>query len=144
MSHQEDCIFCKIVNKEIPAAIIYEDEETMAFVDIAQVTKGHTLLIPKSHEENIFELKASTAATLFQVAPKVANALKAAFSPLGMNLVNNNGKAASQEVFHYHLHLIPRYGEEDGFKYHWTNNSRKYSQDDLANIREQVARHLKN
>lgn len=144
MRHEEDCIFCKIVNKEMPAAIIYEDEDTMAFVDIAQVTKGHTLLIPKIHVENIFKMKESTAAKLFQVAPKVANALKAAFSPLGMNIVNNNGKAASQEVFHYHLHFIPRYGKEDGFQYNWTNNSSKYSREDLANIGELVAKHLNN
>jgi histidine triad (HIT) family protein len=110
------CIFCKIIEGTIPSAKIYEDEHVLAFMDIMPVTKGHTLLIPKTHRENIYDLPAEEAAHLFSVVPKIANALKDEFKPLGMNLLQNNGAHAGQAVFHFHLHLIPRYDETDGFQ----------------------------
>ncbi|SDC22410.1 HIT family protein [Shouchella lonarensis] len=108
-----DCIFCKIVEGNVPATKIYEDDDTLAFFDISQVTKGHTLVIPKAHHENIYTLPADSAAKLFSVVPKIATALKETFQVQGMNVLNNNGEKAGQSVFHYHLHLLPRY-EESG------------------------------
>ncbi|SDH56101.1 histidine triad (HIT) family protein [Alteribacillus persepolensis] len=142
MGHENDCIFCKIVNGDIPASIVYEDDYVLAFTDIGQVTKGHTLLIPKKHQENIFELEEDTAAQLFRVAPTIANAIKKAFDPAGLNMVNNNGKAAMQSVFHYHLHFIPRYGKDDGFQPHWEDNSDNYSAEDLMDIAKKINKHL--
>ncbi|RSL29517.1 HIT family protein [Salibacterium salarium] len=142
MTHDNNCIFCKIVSGDIPAAIVYEDDTVIAFADLGQTTKGHTLLIPKDHQENLFELKEETAAYLFRMAPKIANAIKESFQPEGLNLINNNGKAASQSVFHYHLHFIPRYGADDGFEPVFTDNSSQYSAEDLQAIAERLNRHL--
>jgi histidine triad (HIT) family protein len=106
------CLFCKIVEKEIPAYIIYEDDEVLSFLDISQVTKGHTLVIPKKHIQNIYELTEAEATPVFKAIPKIAQALKDAFNPIGLNMINNNDKPL-QSVFHFHVHLIPRY-ENDG------------------------------
>ncbi|MFF2446259.1 HIT family protein [Neobacillus sp. NPDC058068] len=122
-----DCIFCKIVNGEIPAAKVFENEHVVAFLDISQVTKGHTLVIPKVHKENLFELTPEMARNLFEVVPAIANALKREFEPIGLNTINNNGEHAGQSVFHYHMHLIPRYGKGDGFGAVWKNNQSDYS-----------------
>src|SRR3954452_15557653 len=99
-----DCIFCKIVNGEIPAAKVFENEHILAFLDISQVTKGHTLVIPKVHKENLFELTPGIAKNLFESVPAIAKALKKEYQPLGLNLVNNNGDVAGQTVFHFHVH----------------------------------------
>ncbi|MED3723506.1 HIT family protein [Geobacillus stearothermophilus] len=137
-----DCIFCKIVNGELPAAKVYEDEHVLAFLDISQVTKGHTLVIPKVHTENVFTLTPEAAGRLFRAVPVIANALNKAFSPVGLNLLNNNGEQAGQTVFHYHLHLIPRYGKGDGFGAGWKSHASDYTPADLqaiaAAIREQL------
>jgi histidine triad (HIT) family protein len=121
-----DCIFCKIVNGEIPAAKVFENEHVLAFLDISQVTKGHTLIIPKIHKENLFDLTPELARNIFEVAPVIANALKREFEPIGLNAVNNNGADAGQSVFHFHIHLIPRYGKGDGFGAVWKNNQNDY------------------
>lgn len=140
MPFDPNCIFCKIVKGEIPAAKVYEDQYVLAFLDISQVTKGHTLIIPKTHIENIFELPEDIAAHLFSVVPKIANAIKKEFKPLGLNIVNNNGEAAGQSVFHYHLHLIPRYGEGDGFGAVWKDHSSEYKPEQLHNIASSIAK----
>lgn len=142
MSH-ENCIFCKIVNGDIPAAKVFENEHVLAFIDISQVTKGHTLVIPKLHQENIFELKPETAKELFGVVPKIANAIKEAYQPIGLNILNNNGKAAGQTVFHYHLHLIPRYGKGDGYGAVWKDHSSQYKSEDLLQIAKEISNQLK-
>jgi histidine triad (HIT) family protein len=137
-----DCIFCKIVNGEIPAAKVFENEHVLAFLDITQVTKGHTLVIPKVHKENLFELTPEIARDLFEVVPAIANALKKEFNPIGLNTLNNNGEQAGQSVFHYHMHLLPRYGKGDGFGAVWKSNQNDYSfellQEMAANINKQV------
>ena len=102
-----DCIFCKIVDGEIPSYKVYEDEVVLAFLDITQGTKGHTLVIPKKHVQNVYELDEEIASELFKRVPKIARAIKEAFHPIGLNIVNNNDKPL-QSVFHYHIHLIPR------------------------------------
>lgn len=139
MSHMDDCIFCKIIKGDIPSAKVYEDEKVMAFLDLSQVTKGHTLVIPKKHEENIYELSEDSAKAVFTAVPKIARALKAAYEPIGINLLNNNGKDAGQSVFHYHAHLIPRYGKGDGFGAVWHDHSSEYSSEDMQQIAREVA-----
>lgn len=137
-----DCIFCKIVQGEIPAAKIFENEHVVAFLDISQVTKGHTLVIPKVHKENVFELTPEIAKNIFETVPEIANALKSVYHPQGLNIVNNNGEAAGQTVFHYHVHLIPRYGQGDGFGAVWKNNQSDYSFDDLQKMAAEIKEKL--
>ncbi|WRP08019.1 HIT family protein [Rossellomorea aquimaris] len=137
-----DCIFCKIIDGEIPAMKVYEDEHVLAFLDISQVTKGHTLLIPKVHKENIYELTPDMASHLFSVAPKIADSIKAEFNPVGMNLLSNAGEEAGQSVFHFHMHFIPRYGQGDGFGAVWKTHNDDYTQEDLKEISESIAQHL--
>jgi len=108
-------IFNKIIMREIPAYIVYEDEVVMAFLDISQATKGHTLLVPKKICADIFELDPDVAAHLFKVAQKLSIALKKAFNAPALNIISNNGEIAGQTVFHFHLHLIPRYEKTDVF-----------------------------
>lgn len=114
-----DCLFCKIINGEIPSTKVYEDEHVYAFMDIMPVAKGHTLIIPKQHCKDLFEMPEDVASNLYKAAPKVANAIKAAFNPIGLNTINNNGAAAGQTVFHFHLHLIPRYNGDEGLNVQW-------------------------
>lgn len=137
-----DCIFCKIISGEIPSAKVYEDEEVYAFLDISQVTKGHTLLIPKTHKKNIFEFSQEEASRLFQRVPIIAEALKATYSPEGLNILNNNGETAGQTVFHYHIHLIPRYGREDGFHPVFKTHDSEYTGEDLQQIAKEIAAHI--
>lgn len=142
MSMDQNCIFCKIIQGEIPSAKVYEDEEIYAFLDISQVTKGHTLIIPKKHVENIYETNEEIASSLFARVPKIANALKKAYQPAGINILNNNGKAAGQTVFHIHIHLIPRYDESDGYDAKWVTNNEAYTPEDLAEIAQKIAAEL--
>lgn len=134
MSHDSNCIFCKIIQGEIPAAKVYEDDHVLAFLDISQVTKGHTLVIPKTHRQDIFEMEPDTAANLFRVVPAIAKAVKEQNGAEGVNLLNNNGKTSGQTVFHYHMHIIPRYGQEDGFHPHFVDHAADYTSADLQQI----------
>ncbi|WNF37570.1 HIT family protein [Bacillaceae bacterium IKA-2] len=143
MTTHENCIFCKIINGDIPAAQVFENEHVLAFLDISQVTKGHTLVIPKLHQQDIFELKPDTAKELFSVVPKIANAIKETYAPVGLNILNNNGKPAGQAVFHYHLHLIPRYGKGDGFGAVWKDHSDQYTNEHLQQIAKEIAASVK-
>ncbi len=115
----ENCIFCKIVKGEIPAAKIYENEHVMAFLDISQVTEGHTLIIPKKHVQDVFSLTPEIASEIYRVVPEITQAIKKSLRPMGLNILNNNGEFAGQSVFHYHVHLLPRYDENDGFDIIW-------------------------
>lgn len=137
-----DCVFCKIINGELPSAKVYEDEHVFAFLDLSQVTKGHTLVIPKEHVPNVYELPEEVAANLFKAVPKIANAVKKAYEPIGLNVLNNNGEAAGQSVFHIHLHIIPRYGKGDGFGAVWKTHNDDYTQEDLQEIAQTIAKHL--
>ncbi|SDO30254.1 histidine triad (HIT) family protein [Alkalicoccus daliensis] len=135
----QDCIFCKIIDGDIPSSKVYEDDHVYAFLDISQVTKGHTLVIPKNHEKDIFELEEETASHLFKAVPKIAKALNKTFQPKGMNILNNNKEFAGQSVFHYHLHLLPRYGDNDGFQASWADNSKDYEISDLTEMAEEIS-----
>ena len=137
-----DCIFCKIINGEIPSTKVFENEHVLAFLDISQVTKGHTLVIPKVHKENLFELTPEIAKEFYSVVPEIARAIKQEFNPIGLNSLNNNGEAAGQSVFHFHLHLIPRYGKNDGFGAVWKTHTSEYTPEDLKHIADSIAQHL--
>ena len=108
------CIFCKIVNHEIPAYVLYEDQDILAILDISQVTRGHTLILPKVHYDDFRKADDETLAKCVAVAKRLADALESAYAPLGFNLLTNCGEAAGQSVGHLHFHLIPRYDETDG------------------------------
>lgn len=115
-----DCIFCKIINQKIPSYKVYEDDSVLAFLDITQVTPGHTLVIPKQHVTDIFDYDEALAGEVFARIPKIAKALEKAFPEMaGLNIVNNNKAVAYQTVFHSHIHLIPRYTTEDNFEMHF-------------------------
>jgi len=113
-----ECIFCRIVAKQIPATVVHEDEDTLAFMDIGQVNPGHVLIAVKKHADNIFALDEAQASAVFRSATRVARAIRAAFEPQGLSVYQANGKAAGQTVFHLHIHLVPRY-EGDGMALSW-------------------------
>lgn len=106
---KEDCIFCKIANGVIPSATVYEDSICRVILDINPASKGHALIIPKEHFDNVYSMDADTASKIFTIATEVAKAQKAELNPDGLNIIQNNGEAAGQTVFHFHMHLVPRY-----------------------------------
>jgi histidine triad (HIT) family protein len=108
------CIFCKIISKEIPSAILYEDKDSLAILDISQVTLGHTLIIPKQHYDDFRSAPDDVLARCMTVVKLIAKKLETAFQPAGFNLISNCGEAAGQSVDHLHFHLIPRYDGNDG------------------------------
>ena len=135
----KECIFCKIIAGEIPGHVVYENEHILAFLDISQTTEGHTLIIPKVHRVDIFEMEDSEMEQVFSVVPKIARALKKSFNCMGINIVSNNGKSAGQSVFHYHVHLIPRYGKgKDKFGIRFVSNMEDYSAEELAALKERI------
>ena len=134
-----ETIFGKILTGEIPSFKVYEDDYVYAFLDISQVTKGHTLLIPKKASANIFETDEETMTHIGAALPKVANAIKRAFNPDGLNIIQNNGEFADQSVFHIHFHLIPRYENDiDGFGYKWETHEDILDNDAKQQIAEQI------
>lgn len=139
----KDCIFCKIVDQTIPSYKVYEDEQVYAFLDITQVTKGHTLLVPKEHVTDIFDYEPALAGEVFARVPKVARALEKAFPEMqGLNIINNNKELAYQSVFHSHIHLIPRFRESDDFSIHFGNNQDNYSPEEMQNIAEKIMKQV--
>jgi histidine triad (HIT) family protein len=142
MVTMSDCIFCKIIDGTIPSTKVYEDENVYAFMDVSPLTKGHTLLVPKQHVQDLFEMPEDVARNLYAVAPKIANALKSAFNPQGMNTLNNNGAFAGQSVFHYHLHFIPRYDESDGLKMKWETKQGEFTPEALQSLAAQISEKL--
>ncbi|AFR73861.1 TPA: HIT family protein [Staphylococcus aureus] len=134
-----ETIFGKILTGEIPSFKVYEDDYVYAFLDISQVTKGHTLLIPKKASANIFETDEETMKHIGAALPKVANAIKRAFNPDGLNIIQNNGEFADQSVFHIHFHLIPRYENDiDGFGYKWETHEDILDNNAKQQIAEQI------
>lgn len=128
---KDDCIFCKIANGQIPTLTIYEDDLFRAILDVSPATSGHTLILPKEHSNDLFDLSQEEATKIMGVAQVVGRQLKEKLSCQGMNIIQNNGDVAGQTVFHYHLHLIPRY-EEDGQQISW--NPIQQSKEVLENI----------
>ena len=106
---KDDCIFCKLANGIIPTNSLYEDDVVKVIFDAGPASSGHVLILPKEHFDNVYSLADDTAAHIFQVAVKVAKALKEGLNLEGLNIVQNNGEIAGQTVFHFHMHIIPRY-----------------------------------
>lgn len=106
---KDDCIFCKIANGEIPSTTLYEDDMFRVILDLGPAAKGHGLILPKEHFDNLYELGDEYASKVMPLARKMAAAMTKALGADGFNLVQNNGEEAGQTVFHFHLHLIPRY-----------------------------------
>ena len=134
----EDCIFCKIVKGEIPATKVYEDEHTIAFLDIAPAAQGHTLVIPKEHHEKISDTPNEILEKVIDTVKKVGNALLKEND--GFNVMQNNNKAAGQLVPHLHFHVIPR-KENDGLDIaHW--KSKKYDEGEIEKTKEKIEQNL--
>ena len=110
---KEDCVFCKIIDGQIPSAVIYEDEDFRVILDISPAARGHALILPKEHYANLYELPEDLAAKAMVLAKKLAAHMTEKLGCDGFNLVQNNGEVAGQTVFHFHLHLIPRYKDGD-------------------------------
>ena len=108
----ENCIFCKIAAGEIPSATLYEDEEFRVILDLGPASKGHALILPKQHYANLYELPYELAEKVIRLAKKMVIAMTKALQCDGFNVVQNNGEAAGQTVFHFHMHLIPRYKDD--------------------------------
>lgn len=132
----DNCIFCKIANGDIPSKTIYEDENFRVILDLAPAAKGHALILPKSHYANLYELPDETASKVMLLAKKMATQMTEKLQCDGFNLVQNNGEVAGQTVFHFHMHLIPRY-KDDNQKIGW--NPGNPSQEELEAIRKQIA-----
>ena len=134
------CVFCRIVAKELPAAVVHEDAATLAFMDLGQVNPGHVLVAAKAHVENLYELDEVLAAALSRTALRVARAIREAFRPEGLSVYQANGQAAWQSVFHYHVHLVPRHGG-DGMALTWPakNPPRERLEQYAASIRRSLA-----
>lgn len=140
----EDCVFCKIINGDIHSYTVYEDDVVKAFLDISQVTPGHTLMVPKKHVAGIFAYDDELASAVFSRLPKVAAAIKASNPNIvGMNILNNNGEVAYQSVFHSHIHLIPRYSQNDDFSIHFGDHSKQMTPEKYEEIRQAIASQFK-
>ncbi len=131
----ENCIFCKIANGEIPSKTLYEDEVFRVILDLGPATKGHALILPKEHADNLYELPDETAAKAMLLAKKMACLMKEKLHCAGLNLMQNNERAAGQTVFHYHMHLIPRY-LNDGQKINWIPG--EPTQEELEEVRRLI------
>ena len=136
----ENCIFCKIANGEIPAATLYEDENFRVILDLGPASKGHALILPKSHAANIYELSDEMTAKAMILAKKMATAMTAALKCDGFNIVQNNGECAGQTVFHFHMHLIPRYkGDQVGITWKPGELSDADKEEILLKVKEQLS-----
>lgn len=135
-----DCVFCKIVAGQIPSTRVYEDEHSLAFMDIGQVNPGHVLVAVKKHADNLYALEDAQAAAVARAGLRVARAIRDAFKPEGLSVYQANGKAAGQTVFHYHIHLLPRHAG-DGMELTWPvkNPPREKLEDYAAKIRAALA-----
>lgn len=135
-SQNEDCIFCKIVAGEIPAAKVYEDDHCLAFMDIGPLAPGHLLVIPKTHYERLWEMDAATAKGIAEQLGSLSQAVMQATGAEGCNLLQNNGQASGQVVMHVHFHIIPR-RSGDGLGYRW--NPGTYAEGEMEAMRQAIA-----
>ncbi len=129
-----DCLFCKIIKGEIPSVKVYEDENSIAFLDINPINRGHTLLIPKEHSRNIFDIKEETFKNLIPTLQKISLAVKKGTNADGINIGINNEPVAGQVVFHTHIHIIPRF-EQDGLK-SWQGE--QYKNGEMEKVAEKI------
>jgi len=131
-----DCVFCRIVARQIPATVVHEDEHTLAFMDLGQVNPGHVLVTVKAHADSLYALDDAQARAVLPAAARIARAIRDAFKPAGLSVYQANGKAAGQTVFHYHVHLVPRH-DADGMALTWPvkNPPREQLEEYAAKIR---------
>jgi len=134
MSADKDCLFCKIVKGEIPCSKVHEDNEFLAFLDIAPVNPGHTLIVPKMHCKNLLDFPKAEETDLVEFIKKVAGAVMKATKAEGFNLGMNNGRASGQLVDHAHFHIIPRFSD-DGFR-HWPHS--KYKEGEMEEVQKKI------
>lgn len=134
-----DCIFCKIIAGDIPASKVYEDDHFLAFLDISQVTPGHTLVIPKKHARNLLEMTPDETADLFNVVSTVTKKVENATQPQGMNIISNMEEIAGQSVFHTHVHILPRYSQDDDLKIDFIAHEPDF--DHLAQLAKDISNH---
>lgn len=130
-----DCIFCKIVKGEIPSALIYEDDKTVSFLDIAPANKGHALVVTKEHYETLLDIPDGTLGHLVNVAKKIARAMYSALGNEGFNLIMNNKSAAGQVVPHAHVHIIPRFSG-DGVRFSW--RPKRYREKEIDEYKNKI------
>ena len=135
----ENCIFCKIGSGDIPSYKLYEDEDFKVFLDLSPTSYGHSLIIPKEHYKNLFELDDTIASKALVLAKKVGAAMMNTLHCDGLNVLQNNGEAAGQTMFHFHIHLIPRYKEDDT-KIIFAENS--LTEDDAKKIIDLITKDL--
>jgi histidine triad (HIT) family protein len=133
----ESCTFCKIARKEAPASMVYEDEDVIAFMSIQPINVGHTLVVPKKHYESIYEIPEEEVAHLYKIVKKLAYAVKKAVDAEGIRIVQNNGEAAGQVIFHMHVHIIPM-NMGHSWLHHATPRGADALRDDARRIREFV------
>lgn len=133
---KDDCIFCKIAAGEIPSRKIYEDKDLIAIMDLNPTSKGHSLIIPKEHCTNIYDIDEDIAAKVMKTAKKLATKMTVALNCDGFNLLQNNGETAGQTMFHFHMHLIPRYKDADNNMLKFTSVS--LSDEEMDAIRDQI------
>lgn len=135
-----DCIFCKILADEIPSAVVYEDELFRAILDVNPAARGHVIILPKNHAADLFEFADDEASKILVVAKKIAKALKKTYQCDGINILQNNGKAAGQTVFHLHVHVIPRFtGDTDHVNIGWRPGE---TPEDLQAIAQEIKANL--
>lgn len=139
----EDCLFCKIVKGEIDSAKIWEDEKVLAFLDVNPLTKGHCLIIPKEHYENIFDMNEDVLKKILGLAKDLSGKMRENLNATGVNLVNASGKDAEQSVFHFHLHVVPRY-ENDGLDMNvwWQTKAKKTNIEELKKLAEEIKKKI--
>lgn len=136
----DNCIFCKIIAGEIPSSLVYEDEDFRAILDINPAARGHVIILPKKHYANLFELPEEEASKIFVVAKKIATAVKKTYQCDGVNILQNNGQASGQTVFHLHVHVIPRFeGDTDHVNIGWKPGD---TPEDLADIVAEIQANL--
>ena len=136
---KQDCIFCRIISGEIPSTTIYENSKFKVIMDIAPANKGHVLILPKEHYDNIYDIDTATAGELFELAAMTARALKSVLDCDGMNILQTNGTVAGQTVFHFHMHIIPRY-EGDTVNIGWKELS--YEDGEMEQLREAIRKEM--
>lgn len=137
----ENCVFCKIIAGIIPSTTVYEDDDFKAIMDISPAAKGHVIILPKKHVSNIYEMDDEIASKILIVAKKIATAVKDEFQCAGLNLLQNNGEAAGQTVFHYHMHIIPR---KQGDKVTVTWEAGSYQDGEAAQIANALKKRILN
>lgn len=136
---KDDCIFCKLANGDIPTNTLYEDDCVRVIFDAEPAAEGHVLILPKEHFDNIYELDDDTAGHVFKVAKKIATAMNKTLDMDGLNVVQNNGEAAGQTVFHFHMHIIPRHND-DAVNVGWEKH--KVSSERIKDITDEVRKYL--